>query len=477
MDNNATWSSDMRLPGIDLPLMQTTGLRIEGDASNWHEHAIPLTVRERVMLDLMATLKNKTDWESKVFDNSIVGKWRGEALSSNNAVLSDGQTLSTGADVDAHQANTGDEKLISSNPARQRVITENLFRYVCSSVWRDQYDEELTRPARQCIDELRDQAADSQAKGFTEVMKANAVAYISDRNVSHDTKMALRSGVAPLEAVPENKKDWHPGSDGKVLDIVHPSLFPLIYGTSRYLPEGIVVLEGCSEYIGMGKTVPVVDPSPVIYGYSFKHQWLPCEVYIGPKGQANIMSYINNLPLEGNRALYAAVEEVITKAVPMWRYAVGSTMYDYVQPRIIIEGDGYDGNAAAKVEEDRRELARRKRERQAQQDGADEEEETSDDEDDEDDEYIEECYKSKYIMVPEPGPYEPRTKASTDEDIANFKQAFSTNNLQVIVKLANIHLTPEKPTYDGGSWHIEVRGSHDTATVSWNLTTILGLEK
>ena len=27
--------------------------------------------------------------------------------------------------------------------------------------------------------------------------------------------------------------------------------------------------------------------------------------------------------------------------------------------------------------------------------------------------------------------------------------------LQIIVKLANIHLTPEKPRYEGGSWHVE----------------------
>jgi Protein of unknown function (DUF4246) len=27
--------------------------------------------------------------------------------------------------------------------------------------------------------------------------------------------------------------------------------------------------------------------------------------------------------------------------------------------------------------------------------------------------------------------------------------------LQVIVKLANIELTPEKPKYNGGSWHVE----------------------
>lgn len=27
--------------------------------------------------------------------------------------------------------------------------------------------------------------------------------------------------------------------------------------------------------------------------------------------------------------------------------------------------------------------------------------------------------------------------------------------IQIIVKLANIHLTPEKPNYGGGSWHVE----------------------
>ena len=26
---------------------------------------------------------------------------------------------------------------------------------------------------------------------------------------------------------------------------------------------------------------------------------------------------------------------------------------------------------------------------------------------------------------------------------------------QAIAKLANIHLTPEKPRYEGGSWHVE----------------------
>ena len=39
------------------------------------------------------------------------------------------------------------------------------------------------------------------------------------------------------------------------------------------------------------------------------------------------------------------------------------------------------------------------------------------------------------------------------EDPVDLRKDFG--KLQIIVKLANIHLTPEKPTYGGGSWHVE----------------------
>jgi hypothetical protein len=32
---------------------------------------------------------------------------------------------------------------------------------------------------------------------------------------------------------------------------------------------------------------------------------------------------------------------------------------------------------------------------------------------------------------------------------------YAKRGIQVIVKLANIHLTPEKPEYAGGTWHVE----------------------
>lgn len=290
----------------------------------------------------------------------------------------------------------------------------------------------------QCIEELRDQAADSQVNGFTEVMDANAAVYISDKAVCHDTKIALQLGVAKLEAVPDNQKDWHPGSDGKVLDVVHPSLLPLMYGTSRFLGENKVALETCSAYCALGETVPVqANEDEDLYAYSLKHQWLPCDVSVDSAGGAAITSYINNLHPDSNKDLYAAIEKVISNAIPMWKMAVRSTLYRHERPRVTVLGDGYDHKAATKRTEEQRETA-----------------DTNDG--DSDDLYVD-PYTDEFVVVPEPETYVHRERKSTEENASTFNQTFSDDKLQIVVKLANIHLTPEAPTYDGGSWHIEVR--------------------
>lgn len=113
------------------------------------------------------------------------------------------------------------------------------------------------------------------------MLDANAAVYISDTAISLDTKQALQTGVAPLENVPDQLKDWHPGSDGKVLDLVHPSLFPLMYGTSRFLRDSTVPLKECANYSGKGDIVPPVADTR---NYSSKHQWLPCEVSLDAEG-------------------------------------------------------------------------------------------------------------------------------------------------------------------------------------------------
>lgn len=67
----------------------------------------------------------------------------------------------------------------------------------------------------------------------------------------------LKATVKPLEDVPEHQKDWHPGSNKKVPDLLHPSLFPMVYGTSRVLPYDKVPLHGCAEFSGSGEIYAV----------------------------------------------------------------------------------------------------------------------------------------------------------------------------------------------------------------------------
>jgi hypothetical protein len=59
---------------------------------------------------------------------------------------------------------------------------------------------------------------------------------------------------------------------------------------------------------------------------------------------------------------------------------------------------------------------------------------------------------TRRVVMPEPEVFRVPTQ---DEDEVDLKSEFGKRGLQVIVKLANIHLTPDKPEYEGGTWHVE----------------------
>ena len=79
----------------------------------------------------------------------------------------------------------------------------------------------------------------------------------SDSAIPYALKEELKAAVQPLEDVPNEQKDWHPGSGDKVLDLVHPSLYPLMYGKSRILRGGTAIsLENCIKLTGSGVVIP-----------------------------------------------------------------------------------------------------------------------------------------------------------------------------------------------------------------------------
>jgi hypothetical protein len=284
--------------------------------------------------------------------------------------------------------------------------------------------------------------------GIIPVLDASSCVLKSDNAISHELKEELRKAVAPLENVPENQKDWHPGSDGTVLDLVHPSLFPLIYERSRILPNSTINLDNCLDSIGKG----VVVPSPLhekevsegigfedhlLKLWSHQFQWLPCEVSFPDGENAQIDSYINNLHPTDHKELYRVIEKIITKAVPLWNI-VYQCVPNYgmleTTPRITCSEINY-----------------------RLPDGVDEN--MPEDFDGDEDEFYENLKMQRIYDKPEPKEF-----GTPDITIDDVEKKFTFLDLdddnkekkfQVIVKLANIHLTPEKPEYKGGSWHIE----------------------
>lgn len=110
----------------------------------------------------------------------------------------------------------------------------------------------------------------------------------SDTIISNDLREALIKSVVPLENVPDRAKDWHPWSGEQVLDLVHPSMYPLVYGQSKILIEEVVGLDDCISRCGDGETlsIPSIETDHPDY-WSSKFQWLPSEFEI-PVGEQDV---------------------------------------------------------------------------------------------------------------------------------------------------------------------------------------------
>ncbi|KAF2163027.1 hypothetical protein M409DRAFT_26474 [Zasmidium cellare ATCC 36951] len=395
-------------PEHSFPEVDGSRPRFPNAIQDWN--GTPLTLRERSMIAFMNEITDKPEWTRKVNDEEIVGKWRKER----------------------------EDKEKETEP--ERALTEKMFDY--------------------CLLELRDYAEFLDENGFVPAIDAEAAVYKSDTIIPDAVKDELKAAAAPLEDVPAKDKDWHPGSDDKVLDLVHPSLFPLLYGRSRILKDGSVTLEDCEKFTGKGEIMPVPDdkhlevtsfPGLSNWGgrfaggkqhfFSKKFQWLPCEVKFGEDESCKISSYINNLHPKQHKPLYEAIEKVIAKTIPMWNKTLTSTERMNYPSRI-------DSDNAYWIDHD------------AEQDSKDDDDEDEDEDEDEDDEDEDERHRNRTLVMPEPDDYAVRKDYTYPDwnpapSVVDLRKNWAKQGLQVIVKLANIHLTPEKPTYDGGSWHVE----------------------
>ena len=106
----------------------------------------------------------------------------------------------------------------------------------------------------QCIDELKFK---SERFAKQNLVETHNCVFKSDTIVPEWLREALLETTLSFHDIPEQENDWHPGSNRQVLDLVHPSLYPLVYGQSLILPDTTIGLSDCFEKLGCGEILPV----------------------------------------------------------------------------------------------------------------------------------------------------------------------------------------------------------------------------
>jgi hypothetical protein len=257
--------------------------------------------------------------------------------------------------------------------------------------------------------------------------------YSSDSIIPAETLLAFREQVAVLEgAIPV---DFHPGSNEQVVDTVHPSLFPLVAGRTRVRRLPALSLEASWKQDLGSLGLPILTSfdhhthTPLPHGdngddvaFSKQFQWLPAEFQVEADATVHINSYINNLHPERHQGMYPVLAKVFGHCLPLLEQVLSDNILKQ-RLRMIDNPDGYEMY----------------------------DDEPSDLDCDDDDAY--EAYYDNRVPLDIPLPES--FPAENIDRYLNKSVCLRDKRLQVIVKLATIELTPDKPEYSGGAWHVE----------------------
>jgi len=239
----------------------------------------------------------------------------------------------------------------------------------------------------------------------------------SDSLISSDLRDQLVAAISPLENVPDGEKDWHPRSDNQVLDLVHPSLYPLVYNRTFVKDPHT------------GKCEVSKPPDHLSYTISQKFQWLPSDFAVAEDGTVTLVSpYINNVHPQKHVALESVIPKLLERAIPLWERVLSDMRRTLLPLRVGSEVDGSLPDCLFA--------------------------ESGTPDHDSDDEHItnRDAWLSKKDMKLPVA----KEKYSGDLDVMKAPTvSLKGTTIQCIIKLANIVLTPEKPEYPGGKWHVE----------------------
>jgi hypothetical protein len=139
--------------------------------------------------------------------------------------------------------------------------------------------------------------------------------------------------------------DYHPGSNGHVRDILHPSMFPYIgpantdaeratyegqtqlAANCTFVPD-IAFSEEDGKYHPASQRIPRWGDLSDEFGRVWRgsrYQWMPTEVRIDADGSAHFCAPVNGAHVDRDADVLQTFEAILTQLVPMWEHVLGCT--------------------------------------------------------------------------------------------------------------------------------------------------------
>jgi hypothetical protein len=170
----------------------------------------------------------------------------------------------------------------------------------------------------------------------------------SDNLVAPILHKKLRDACKTLQRDQAKSPDWHPNSKDMVQDLVHPSMYPLVYGRSKVLQtESVGVKDSIDKWAAKGDVIQNTGSHTLDDGlrnifrgsggvphdyWSDTYQWLPANVAFQEDGSVKFTSYINNLHPTKYPEIYSSIEMLIEAALPAWDQCL--SLYEDFQTKV-----------------------------------------------------------------------------------------------------------------------------------------------
>ncbi|KAJ7454732.1 hypothetical protein FB451DRAFT_1373392 [Mycena latifolia] len=265
----------------------------------------PVAIDPPSIADFCNAVREKGDWYHKILDRTrnLDLKWATEAG------LVDSSTSITAEVAAALEELKNEAQRTVFVDWNIRVDNPIAFKEPDSSVDLESFDSDI-------LSSLRYAALSPYGVRAPSNLSEEVGVFISDDLVPASLHREL---VLYLDALAQREPlDLHPGSHGKVQDLIHPSLYPLVLGESP--------LDDTSK----SSLLPSIYATEVTLGHETtelrsQYAWIPTLFNVSDDGKdVHIQSYINGLgPREHFPRLYRIVEKVFLLALPHFESTLG----------------------------------------------------------------------------------------------------------------------------------------------------------